>query len=372
MAKNKKNKSRKARKNLAKNQTMPQAATTDNDTKQTETVAAEVDTTAGQQNQKKTKKPLPIVENTKIWLTFSLILIIIAVGGLLIRGLNFGIDFAGGSVVTIDLHQQFKTADIREITDKFDKTADITYSGKKQERVVISTKNSLSNKEQKALFSQFQKKYNLQEKDLISVDNITASIGQETTRNTVIASLVAIALMLVYITIRFEFLFGLASVIALFHDIIITIGVYAVFQIQVNSPFIAAILTILGYSINDTIVVFDRIRENEKFMGMNDEKELAKLVDTSVTQTMRRSLNTSLTTLIAIVALYIFAVDSIRTFVLPLIVGIACGTYSSIFVASPLWVIFQKKFSGSLFHNKKKRQQRQRRQNRVHREKIEV
>lgn len=320
----------------------------------------------------KRKKPLPIVEKTKVWLTLSLILIIIAVGALLIRGLNFGIDFAGGSVVTIDLHQTFKTQDIRQITDKYDRSADITYSGEKRERVVISTKNSLSNKEQKTLFAAFQKKYKLQDKDLISVDNITASIGQETTRNTVIASLVAIAVMLVYITIRFEFFFGLASIIALFHDIIITIGVYALFQIQVNSPFIAAILTILGYSINDTIVVFDRIRENEKIMGMNNEAELSVLVDTSITQTLRRSLNTSLTTLIAIVALYIFAVDSIRSFVLPLIVGIACGTYSSIFVASPLWVMFQKKSSRSIYHNKKKRQQRRRNRNRAHREKIEV
>ena len=296
------------------------------------------------------EKTLHIAEKAKIWFTISLVLIAISVGSLIFRGLNFGIDFAGGSVITIDLHQKFETKDIRTITNNYDKTADITYAGKNQHEVVISTKKSLNNQERKKLFAAFQKKYNLKKKDLISVDNITASVGAETTRNTIIASLVAIGLMLIYITIRFEFYFGLASIIALCHDIILTIGFYTVFQLQVNSPFIAAILTILGYSINDTIVVFDRIRENRKTMPMTNEAELANMMNASTTQTMRRSLNTYFTTLIAIVALLIFGVDSIRQFVLPLIVGISCGTYSSIFIASPLWIVFQKKFKKSEFH----------------------
>ena len=207
---------------------------------------------------------------------------------------------------------------------------------------------------------------------MVSVDNITASVGAETTRNTIIASIVAVVLMLVYVTIRFEFYFGLSAVLALVHDIVIVIGVYALFQIQVNSPFIAAILTILGYSINDTIVVFDRIRENEGLIGMSNEQELTHLVDVSVTQTMRRSINTVATTLVAIIALYIFAVDAIRDFALPLIVGIACGCYSSIFVASPLWVIFQKKSSKSKFNAKIQRNSRRGQRNRRKAEKIEV
>lgn len=301
------------------------------------------------------KKTLHIAERTKLWFTISLILIAISVGSLLFRGLNFGIDFAGGSVITIDLHQQFKTKDVKAITKDYDKTADITYAGKDKQEVVISTKKSLNNKERKELFAAFQKKYHLKKKDLISVDNITASVGSETTRNTIIASLVAIGLMLIYITIRFEFYFGLASILALCHDIIITIGFYSVFQLQVNSPFIAAILTILGYSINDTIVVFDRIRENRKVMPMNNEQDLMKIVNSSTTQTMRRSLNTYFTTLIAIVALLIFGVDSIKQFVLPLIVGISCGTYSSIFIASPLWIVFQKRFAKSEYHTAQRR-----------------
>lgn len=320
--------------------------------------------------EQKQKRILPFIEHTKIWLSISLILVIIAVGALGVRGLNFGIDFAGGTTVTVNLHQAFKTEDIRSITKTFDKNADITYSGNAKQSAVISTKVSLNNLQQKKLLGDFQKRYSkVQQKD-VSVDRITASVGRETTRNTILASLAAIALILVYVTIRFEFFFGLASVIALFHDIIVVIGVYALFQIQVNSPFIAAILTILGYSINDTIVVFDRIRENENEMGMANIAEMTKLVDASITQTLKRSINTVATTLVAIIALYIFAVDAIRNFAMPLIVGIACGCYSSIFVASPLWVIFQKHAKKSRFNTKQHKRTKRRRDRKV--EKIEV
>lgn len=310
----------------------------------------------------KLKKNLPIIEKTKIWLSISLILIAISIGSQLIQGINFGIDFVGGTIITIDLHQKFDTSDVKKITDDYDKNADITYSGDAQEEVVISTSKSLTTEQRSELFNKFKKQYKLDDEDLISVDNVTASVGQETTRNTIIASILAAVLMLIYISIRFEFLFGVSAVLALLHDIIIVIGVYSVFRIQANSPFIAAILTILGYSINDTIVVFDRIRENEAEMGMND---LTALVDKSVTQTMRRSINTVATTLVAILALYIFGVDAVRDFALPLIVGIAAGCYSSIFVASPLWVIFQKHFPKSRYNTKKKKRSRKRRDRKV-------
>ena len=304
------------------------------------------------------RKQLPLIKNTKIWFAISLVLIVISIGALLFRGLNFGIDFVGGTIVTIDLHKTFETSDVRKITDKYDQSADITYGGDQKERVVISTHESLNTDQRKELFEAFKKEYKLDDEDLISVDTVTPSIGQETTRNTVIASLVAIALMLVYITFRFEFFFGLSAVIALVHDITLVIGLYALLQIQVNSPFIAAILTILGYSINDTIVVFDRIRENEAEMGMSD---LDNLVDTSINQTLTRSINTTLTTLIAILALYILGVDAVKNFSLPLIVGLTVGCYSSIFIASPLWTIFQKKFGKSKYNQKKEKHQRRRR-----------
>lgn len=279
-------------------------------------------------------KKMKVSEKSKIWFTVSLVLIAISIGSLLIQGLNFGIDFIGGTIVTIELNTSFENADARAIVDQFDPSADLTYAGDEKTQVIISTKKDLSSDERQALFSGFQEKYSLDDTDLLSIDTVSPSIGKEIANKAVLASIVAVVLMLIYITIRFEFLFGLTAIVALVHDLMIVLGVYSIFQIQVNAPFIAAILTILGYSINDTIVVFDRIRENRPKFGKHD---YGNLVDTSVTQTLRRSINTSLTTLIAISALYVFGVPAIQDFALPLIVGIVAGTYSSIFIASALW-----------------------------------
>ena len=289
------------------------------------------------------KKNVQVVEKSKIWFAFSLILIAISIGSLFINGLNFGIDFIGGTIVTIELNTPFETSDAKALIEEFDSSADVTYAGEAKTQVIISTKKDLSTEERQALFSKFQEKYNLADTDLLSIDTVSPSIGEEMANSAMIAAVVAVLLMLVYITFRLEFMFGLAAVIALIHDLIIVLGVYSIFQIQVNSPLIAALLTILGYSINDTIVVFDRIRENRPKFGKYD---FASLVDTSVTQTLRRSINTSFTTLLAISALYIFGVPAVQDFALPLIVGIICGTYSSIFVASTLWCKF-KEFQAS-------------------------
>ena len=146
--------------------------------------------------------------------------------------------------------------------------------------------------------------------------------------------------MLLYITFRFELSFGLAAILALLHDILIVLAVYVIFRIPLNSPFVAAMLTVLGYSINDTIVVFDRIRENRKTMKKFNYEQLAT---DSVNQTVRRSVYTSMTTLIMILALYVLGVPQIREFALPLIAGIISGTYSSIFIASPVWVMIKER-----------------------------
>ncbi|WKY43011.1 protein translocase subunit SecF [Eubacteriaceae bacterium ES2] len=285
-------------------------------------------------------KNIKIVEKSKIWFILSAVLIVISLGSLMIQGLNFGIDFIGGTIITIDLKTPFETSDARTIVDQYDTDADITNAGDDGSQIIVSTKKDLSTDERTSLFAAFQEKYNLESTDLLSIDTVSPSIGAEVTQSAIIACIVAVALMLAYITFRFEFFFGLTAVIALLHDLIIVLGVYSIFQIQVNSPFIAAMLTILGYSINDTIVVFDRIRENRNRFGKFD---YVPLVDTSVSQTLQRSINTSLTTLLAIGTIYVLGVQSIRDFALPLIVGIVSGTYSSIFIASTLWVKIKEK-----------------------------
>ncbi|MGD9473537.1 MAG: protein translocase subunit SecF [Eubacteriaceae bacterium] len=285
-------------------------------------------------------KNIKVIEKSKIWFILSAVLIVISLGSMMFQGLNFGIDFIGGTIITIDLKTPFETSDARTIVDQYDTDADITNAGDDGSQIIISTKKDLSTDERTSLFTAFQEKYTLESADLLSIDTVSPSIGAEVAQSAVIACIVAVALMLAYITFRFEFFFGLTAVFALVHDLIIVLGVYSLFQIQVNSPFIAAMLTILGYSINDTIVVFDRIRENRNRFGKFD---YVPLVDTSISQTLQRSINTSLTTLLAIGSIYVLGVQSIRDFALPLIVGIISGTYSSIFIASTLWVKIKEK-----------------------------
>lgn len=173
---------------------------------------------------------------------------------------------------------------------------------------------------------------------ITSEEKVAASMGSELWGKSLIAIIIAIILMLVYITIRFELLSGLSAIVALSHDVLIILSIYAIFQLPVNTSFIAAVLTILGYSINATIVIFDRIRENRKF----DKKlTFSETVDKSITQSMTRSINTSLTTLLTIGMVYILGVPSVKQFALPIIIGIVCGTYSSIFVAGPFWAMIK-------------------------------
>ncbi|NLZ48545.1 MAG: protein translocase subunit SecF [Clostridiales bacterium] len=282
---------------------------------------------------------LKVVEKTKLWFGISLTLIAIGlIFFILNKGLNTGVDFSGGTVVRIELGEASKTADKAEIDNIINKYSTGTPSRTVNETQIEIQSNQLDNEKATELFNEIKEKYSLDDTALVDVKHIDASIGKETTRNALVALLVAALFMLIYIRFRFKDLkFGLAAIIALIHDVLITISLYAVLRISVNASFIAAILTIVGYSINDTIVIFDRIRENSKKLR---GKTVAEIADISINESMRRSINTSLTTLLTITAVYIF-VPSVREFSLPIIAGVIAGTYSSIFIASPLWVIFK-------------------------------
>ncbi len=285
-------------------------------------------------------KELKIAQNLKIWFSIIAILVIVSIGSLAIQGLNFGIDFVGGTIITIDLHKQFDSNEIRDIMSKYDDNATITYSGDNAETVVISTNQDLSTEQRQEIFNAFKDKYKLKDSDLISVDTVSATVGSEMTRNALLAVAVSVLLMLVYITFRFQLYYGIAAILSLMFDILVVIGCYSLFRIQVNTPFIAAILTILGYGINDTIVVFDRIREN---LEMSPNGNLNTIVNTSARETIKRSLYTSITTLLAIGAIYIFGVEDIQSFALPIIIGIVISTYASICVATPIWLVLREK-----------------------------
>lgn len=279
---------------------------------------------------------LKIIEKSKIWISISLIIIVIGLGFTCFKGLNFGIDFKGGSQVSIQLNEDINKDDVDTIVKQYAPDSSTTISNT-YEYEIKST--DLDSDKLSSIMTELKDKYSLDDTALISQEEIGAAIGKELTRNSLLAILAASAVMLIYVAIRFEFKFGIAALIATLHDVLITITVYAVFGIPVNTPFIAAILTVVGYSMNDTIVIFDRIRENSKKMRRADTVEVA---NTSISETLTRSINTSLSTLATIVAINIL-VPSVREFTIPLIVGIVCGAYSSIFIASPVWVFLKEK-----------------------------
>jgi preprotein translocase SecF subunit len=281
---------------------------------------------------------LNVVKNKRNYFMVSLSVIAVGLVMVFARGLNVGIDFTGGTLIQIELENEVPVDEIRNITDSFDKNASIVHAGENNTQIIIKTTVNLDNEERFEVFTQFKDKYGLTDDDFVKQLKFGPTIGKETQKKAVISVLIASICMLAYITLRFEFLFGVAAVIALLHDVLIGIAVYSIFKVPVNSSFIAAMLTIVGYSINDTIVVFDRIRENIKKMRKSKYEEIVEL---SISQTLVRSINTSVTTLFAISALYIFGVEAIRDFAFPLIVGVLAGTYSSIFIASPIWVMLK-------------------------------
>lgn len=283
---------------------------------------------------------MDIIHQKRIWFSLSAVIMLVALIMAATMGVNAGIDFTGGTLMEIDLHQAVETSDIRIFTNEFDTSASVNFIGTEQTTVQIRTIEDLNHSERMAVFRQLQEKYNLVEDDFLRAEQFGPAIGQEIRDRAFLSMIIAAAGMLIYITFRFELSFGLAAIMALIHDILIVLSVYVIFRIPLNSPFVASMLLVLGYSINDTIVVFDRIRENRRTMKKFDYEQLAT---DSINQTIRRSLYTSLTTIVMILALYIMGVPQIREFALPLIAGVAAGTYSSIFIASPLWVMIKEK-----------------------------
>ena len=273
---------------------------------------------------------IKVVEKKKIWFSISLTVILVGLVLLFTRGLNFGIDFKGGTKLQVELGEKLDTAALDEIINKYDSSASCKIVNDTQYEIKSTVLDETTSSE---LLNEIEETFELDDTALVEQNQIGGAVGKELTRKSLIAVGVACIAMLVYIAIRFQLAFGVAAIIALLHDVLITLTVYLVFDINVNTPFIAAMLTIVGYSIND------RIRENAKGMRRSSYTEIA---DKSINQTLSRSINTSLTTLIIIGAVNIF-VPSVREFTFPLFIGIAVGAYSSIFIASPLWVLIKEK-----------------------------
>ncbi len=282
---------------------------------------------------------LNVAKNYKLWFAVSGLIIAIGLVMLIMNGLNLGIDFTGGTMMQIDLGQTIPVNEIKTLLSDFELDSEIVHAGREQNEVIIKTKKSLSNEERQEIYDVLKSTYNVGNDAIRGTEQFGPAIGNEIRNRALLAIAVASVAMLFYISVRFETVFGFAAVIALFHDVLILLSIYAIFNITVNSSFIAAILTIVGYSINDTIVVFDRIRENVK----REKGTHFEIADLSINQTLTRTINTSLTTLLVIGSLYFLGVSTIKEFAFPLMTGVAVGTYSSIFIASPVWALLRHK-----------------------------
>ncbi|SFV58031.1 Protein-export membrane protein SecF (TC 3.A.5.1.1) [hydrothermal vent metagenome] len=291
----------------------------------------------------KYKEPIKLMSKSRRFGMLSVTVVIISLSLLIFKGLNFGIDFAGGTLIQVKYSQNAPIKQIREKLSQKEKykNASVTYFGSDDE-IVIRTKSS-----SKVIGEDIGDEVRTLLKDTGSfeirrVDMVGPKIGDELKEKGLMAMLLAIMGILIYISFRFEWRFALASVMALIHDVSIAIGAIVLFNVEVNLDILAALLTILGYSLNDTIIVFDRIREGIKTIKNPD---LAGIINESVTKTLSRTTLTSLTTFLVVLTLYLFGGEIIRGFSFTLLVGIIVGTYSSIFVASPilLWLGFSVK-----------------------------
>jgi len=291
---------------------------------------------------------------------FSILIFIAGIIGLFVNGVQLDIQFQGGTIMQIEMpNDTFDTeraADIvMEVTGKRASVhRSSTYNPDSAEKNInlmvlnIGSEDTMNEEERKAILEALKKEFTIADDANITVNSVAPFIGDEIKKNAIYAITLSSILLVIYVWWRFRVMHGLSAgvfaVLALLHDIYVMFAFYVLFRYPINDSFVAAVLTIVGYSINDTVVIYDRIRENTKVMRKADMHEL---VNTSVVQSLTRSINTSVTTLISVLTLYVFAavynIQSIREFTLPLVVGLISGTYSTIFIASPLYMVWQER-----------------------------
>lgn len=276
---------------------------------------------------------MKVIKNKKYTYLLSIIVIVVGLGMFFVKGLNYGIDFTGGTLIQLNIGEFVEVEEAKEFVDPFDNNASIIHAGANKEELIIKSTLDLSNNQISTIVDSFVDKYEMDDNNF-QTQKFGPLMGKEIQARAILSVLIAAGLMLAYISFRFQFKFGLAAIIALVHDVLITLAIYSILRLPVNSSFIAAILTIVGYSINDTIVIFDRIREELK---LNQKASLENIIDGSVALSLRRTINTTLTTVIAVSSLYFLGVEDIKVLALPLLLGMISGTYSSLFIATPVW-----------------------------------
>jgi len=274
----------------------------------------------------------------KIFNVFSVSLMLISIVLLLFKGLNYGVDFKGGTLIELratdqqitifQLRKSFLNMNLGDVNVKeFGKNNDFLIKFEKKENNNVNLIQDIKENLNKSIGSG----YNFRR-----VESVGPKVSSELLKSGIIAIFLSLAAMLIYIWIRFEWQFSLGAIYALFHDVILTLGVFSLFSLEINLSIVAAVLTIVGYSMNDTVVIFDRIRENlKKFSDI----KIFDLTNTSINETLSRTIITSVTTLLALVSIYIFGGAILRGFSLAMILGVIFGTYSSIYIANPVLIL---------------------------------
>jgi len=293
-----------------------------------------------------------IIGRSKLWFFISLVVIAVGIGSMVVKGMNYGIDFTGGTLMKYQFERPVVDSQHSEF-DVIGRTRTVLEEyGLAKSQIQVSGGDQLFIRtaiqgEQTAAEQAEQVRGQLQELfsdraghvTLLGRDLVGPVVGKRLRNTALLALILGVILILIYIAIRYEFRFGVGGIVALIHDVLIVVSVVSLLGAELNSEFVAAILTVIGYSINDSVVIFDRIREN---MRLHRGGSFVDIVNSSLLQTMTRSINTTVTTLFALIALFFFGGPAIHAFSLTLIIGIASGAYSSIFIASPFVVLWER------------------------------
>ena len=287
-----------------------------------------------------------IVKNYKIFFSITIIFLLIGFGSIVTRGFNLGIDFTGGSIVDLTFENPVNVAQVRDVLKEHDMGNSIIQlensDGKTEANNVLIRTGVVEDTELRATMNDLQSK--LGNYQIQRVEQVGATIGSELVQQAAMAIVLSWVLMIAYITFRFEFKFAIAAIIALIIDVLVVLSYFSLFQMEMDSSFVAALLTVVGYSVNGTIVIFDRIRENLKIHRRSES--LGEMVDNSIWQCMTRTIYTVATSLFAIVSIFLFGGETIHNFSFAMLVGFASGAYTSIFLAGPMWMFLKNKKIG--------------------------
>ena len=287
-------------------------------------------------------KNFDFIGHKKIWFTFSGIMIILSIISIIMFRFNWGIDFTGGTILELGFNKNVTVEEVRDgLREDGLQTSTIqlsgNISGESGDDVIIRTRN-LSSEEAQTVVAHVNDKVGGAE--VKRIETVGAVIGSEVTKSTLLNVLISFGAMILYMSIRFEHRIAISAIVAICHDILMVLGVFAFFHLEVDASFLAAILTVLGYSMNESVVIFDRIRENLHTHRRTDS--FATLANDSIHQTIRRSLYTLTTTLFCVASLYFFGGDTTKNFALVMLIGFISGAYSSICVASSIWVTWHE------------------------------